>query len=154
EKVKNKDTESFIDLVGLSAEMSTFKYPLHMIDFETCMTAIPFNKGMRPYQQIAFQFSHHIIHEDGTVEHADEFINAKPGVFPNFLFVRELRRALSKDNGTIFRYSNHENSVLKEIKNQLEESQEKDKSELIEFIDSITDKAPRTMIDLCELVRK
>jgi len=34
------------------------KYPYHFIDFETSTVAIPFHKGMRPYEPVAFQFSH------------------------------------------------------------------------------------------------
>ena len=33
------------------------------------MVAIPFHEGRRPYEQIAFQFSHHVIREDGSVAH-------------------------------------------------------------------------------------
>lgn len=154
EKVKNNDFSSHLDLSGLRLEYDNFIYPLHMIDFETCMVAIPFNKDMHPYEQIAFQFSHHTIQADGTVEHADEYINCESGVFPNYEFVRALKRALGMDNGTIFRYSFHENTVLKQIKEQLLESTEIDRLELIEFIDSITDQARRTMIDMCELVKK
>ena len=44
EKVKENDRSPFIDSFGLKNEMSNWEYPLHMIDFETCMVAIPFNK--------------------------------------------------------------------------------------------------------------
>lgn len=162
EKEINNDKSSYLDVPGLSQEFSKFTFPLHMIDFETCMVAIPFNKGRRPYEQIAFQFSHHTIAEDGTVEHADEYINSTPGEFPNFDFVRNLKKALSRDNGTIFRYSNHENSVLCQIRAQLLGSEEKDKEQLVQFIESITSKkdgrkilweGPRNMVDLLELVK-
>lgn len=168
EKYQNGDKSSYIDLKGLKKEFDEFVYPLHMIDFETCMVPIPFNKGRRPYEQIAFQFSHHVIYEDGRVEHADEYINSTPGVFPNFEFVRALKNALSKDKGTIFRYSAHENTVLCQIRDQLMDSEEKDKDSLIEFIESITAKkkekakkgenefiwrGKRNMVDLLELVR-
>jgi len=163
EKVKNQDLAPFINLNGLAEEFKDWTYPLHMIDFETCMVAIPFNKGRRPYEQIAFQFSHHIIYEDGRVEHKDEYINSTPGQFPNFDFVRALKKALEIDNGTIFRYSNHENTVLCQIRDQFLQSEEKDQKELIQFIETVTLKkdgkdilwqGPRTMVDLCELVKK
>lgn len=162
EKFKNNDKTSYLDKDGLREEFKKFKYPLHMIDFETCTAAIPFSKGRRPYEQIAFQFSHHIIHENGKVEHADQYINSTAGEFPNFEFIRALKGALSKDEGTIFRYSNHENTVLCQIRDQLNESQEKDKKELIEFIESITKKKEdkkilwegrRNMVDLLEFVK-
>ena len=162
EKVKDQDPSPFIDLLGLSNEMSSWEFPLHMIDFETCMVAIPFNKGKRPYEQIAFQFSHHIIYEDGKIEHANEYINAVSGFHPNFEFVRELKQALG-DKGSIFKYSNHENTVLCQIREQLLESEEGDKDDLITFIETVTHKksgkevlweGDRDMIDLCEMVKK
>src|SRR5690606_4271690 len=58
EKVKEDSEEPFFDMAGLRREMSTWAFPLHFIDFETTMVAIPFHKGRRPYEQIAFQFSH------------------------------------------------------------------------------------------------
>lgn len=159
EKYKNDETEPFVDLVGLKNEFESFTWPLHMIDFETCMAAIPFHKGKRPYQQLAFQFSHHTIFEDGRVEHSGEYINCTPGEFPNFEFVRKLKAQLETDNGTIFRYSTHENSVLCQIRDQLLQSKEKDTHDLVMFIESITTKpkewvGPRSMVDLCELVKR
>ena len=67
-------------------------YPFHFIDFETCTVALPFFKGMCPYEPIAFQFSHHIMHEDGRVEHKSQTLISEPGKFPNFDFIRELEK--------------------------------------------------------------
>ena len=50
-------------------EMSTWQYPYHFIDFETSTVAIPFHAGMRPYEAVAFQFSHHVMQSDGSVAH-------------------------------------------------------------------------------------
>jgi hypothetical protein len=150
----------------LLEEMSKWTYPLHFIDFETSMVAIPFNKGRRPYEGIAFQFSHHRVDKDGTISHAGQYLNTNRGEFPNFDFVRELKKELSHDNGTIFRYAPHENSYLNMIYKQLKAMTDKsvqDKSELIDFIKSITkssgDVTPpwegdRCMVDQWELVKK
>jgi len=64
-KAKNNDTKYWIDAENLQQKMNTWIYPLHFIDFETTMVAIPFNKGRHPYEGIAFQYSHHIVHKDG-----------------------------------------------------------------------------------------
>lgn len=163
EKTKEGDGNPFFDLAGLAEEMNSWVYPLNMIDFETCMVAIPFTKGRHPYEQIAFQFSHHIIHEDGIIEHANEFLLSTPGQFPNFEFVRALKSALESNQGSIFRYSHHENTVLCQIMEQLQDSDEKDIEELTNFIKTITAKkdtkkslweGDRNMIDLCEMVKK
>jgi hypothetical protein len=140
--------------------MDKWEYPLHMIDFETSTVAVPFYRGRRPYEQTAFQFSHHQINEDGSIEHKGQYLNAERGIFPNFEFVRMLRKELIFDQGSVFCYSDHENKVLGQILTQLRESNEKDipdKQELIDFILSITHtkirKGERDMIDLLELVK-
>lgn len=154
--------EAYLNIDALRARMDNWVYPLHMIDFETSAVALPFYKGMRPYENIAFQFSHHIIRktESGyTIEHAGQFINVEKGHFPNFDFLRALKAELDKDNGSIFRYASHENTILNHIAKQLAESEEPDKDELIEFIKSITHdsktkrRGERDMIDLWDVVK-
>lgn len=151
----------YLDVSGLKAEMAQWRYPLHMIDFETTAVALPFYKGMRPYEQVAFQFSHHVIEEDGSIRHEGQYLNTAKHTFPNFTFLRELKAELEKDNGTIFRYATHENSILRAIRRQLVASNETDKQELISFIDSIThptgaekegEPGPRDMVDLLDIV--
>ena len=111
---------------------------MNFIDFETTAVAIPFVAGMHPYEQLAFQFSHHIVYEDGTVEHFNEYLNTEIGAFPNFDFIRALKNSLSENDGSIFRYHNHENTIVNVIYNQLLNSDEPDKQELLEFIESIS----------------
>lgn len=163
DKAVNNDKTAYLDYTGLNIELKRWKYPLHFIDFETTCVAIPFNKGMYPYDQIAFQFSHHIIYENGIIEHCNQWINATPGHFPNFDFIRSLKTSLQKDTGTIFRYSPHENTILNVIVRQLQVSDESDKKELIDWIKTITkstssnaDKwcGERNMVDLMEVVLK
>ena len=162
EKTRSDDQEPYILKEELRQEMSIWKFPLNFIDFETSMTALPFNKGRHPYEQIAFQFSHHIVYENGSIEHASEYISFEAGRFPNFEFVRELRNALFKNDGSIFRYSNHENTVLNQIYIQLDNSSETDKEELKAFIrliakatkDSVENwQGDRNMIDLCLVIK-
>lgn len=138
EKTINKDDSIEVDKANLKLEMSQWKYPLNFIDFETCAVAIPFTAGMRPYEQLAFQFSHHIVHEDGRVEHHSEYINLEIGVFPNFDFIRALKTSLEQNEGSIFRYHNHENTIVNVVYNQLLNSEESDKAVLIYFIESIS----------------
>ncbi len=157
------DNSIYIDVEGLKDEMAKWKYPLHFIDFETSAVPLPFNVGRRPYEQIAFQFSLHTSYEDGRIEHAQQYLNNTKGAFPNFDFIRALRDALGNDNGTIFRYSNHENTILNAICNQLNNSSEPDAKELIAFIKSISHSkgdsvekwsGERDMVDLWDILKK
>jgi len=163
-KAQSGDPEPFIDRDGLRREFAAYAYPLHFIDFETSAVALPFHAGRRPYEGIAFQFSHHIIEEDGTVRHAGQFLDAAPGVFPNYDFVRALKAQLSQDEGTIFRYAAHENTYLLHIYDQLQEDAAtcvSDRDELCDWIRTVTTskrnprgdwQGPRTLIDMRELV--
>lgn len=137
EKGLDNDLSPYVEKEGLKAEMSKWIFPYHFIDFETSAVALPFNKGRRPYEQVAFQFSHHICHADGRILHKSEYICAEPGVFPNFHFVRALKKSLDQDQGSVFRFASHENSILNAIAVQLVGSDEPDKQDLIDFIRSI-----------------
>ena len=58
----------------LGKELKALKYPLYFMDFETVNPAIPRFKGMRPYQQIPFQWSVHILREPGGEPEHHEFL--------------------------------------------------------------------------------
>jgi hypothetical protein len=158
------------------SEMDEWQWPLHMIDFETTAPALPFFKGMHPYQTLAFQFSHHIMEKmpNGTVHirHANQWISTKAGVNPNIDFVRALRKALMPDGqlrGTVFRYHNHENTVLRGLRKTIHAAPQvmvPDAKELKEFIDLITKSTgkekkehgdfsgPKAMVDLHRLIQE
>ena len=165
QKVQAKDLSIWVEKAALTREMQQWRFPLHFIDFETTRVAIPFNFGQHPYELVAFQFSHHMVHEDGGIEHKGQHLNTERGAFPNYDFVRALKQELDGDEGSIFRYATHENSTLAAIDRQLsdESSAPPDRAELRRFIRSITtsikDSAEtwvgkRTMIDLCQLVKR
>jgi Domain of unknown function(DUF2779) len=163
QKVKNNDNSISVEKPALKREIQRWKFPLHFIDFETSRVAIPFNKGRHPYELVAFQFSHHILYQDGRLEHKGQYLNPRRGVFPNYDFVRALKKELEGDDGSIFRYATHENSTLVEISRQLAEDPNppEDRAALRQFIRSITTSTKdsteqwdgaRTMIDLRKMV--
>jgi len=165
EKTRSQETSSYVDQLGLAKEMGSWLFPLNFIDFETSTVAIPFHKGQRPYAQVAFQFSHHTLSVDGRVQHAGQYINAEPGEFPNYAFVRALKQALEVNQGTVFCYHHHENTVLVSILRQLCEDANPpaDASELINFIQTLTHAkkgllAPwsgaRDMVDLLKVIKQ
>ncbi len=166
---KESSEALYVDRKSLREEMLEWTYPYHCIDFETMMAALPFNAGMRPYEGVAFQFSHHTIDASGKVTHANQFLETRPGRFPNFEFLRVLKKGLDQDDGTVFCYSPHENTFLNHIRKQLCErsdsgSPESDHEALVGFIDSLTRRreptqntsllGPRVMVDLWVLIKK
>ena len=161
----------YLDEERLS-EMDGWEWPLHMIDFETSAPAIPFFKGMHAYETIAFQFSHHIMEKstDGKVQirHANQWISTQAETFPSIDFVRALKKALMPTGelkGTVFRYHNHENTVLRKLRALVvrTKAEIQDFQELIDFIDlitkssdgeSIAHEGSKKMVDLHRLIQE
>lgn len=154
-------SKPYVDCVGLAREMDGWTTPYHFIDFETSRPALPFSEGRRPYETVAFQFSHHLVHQDGRIEHRSQWISQRQGVFPNFEFVRRLMTDLTEDEGTVFRYAAHENTTLIEIHRQLKAASDREvgnRDKLCRWIESITEsrewRGPRAMVDMHELVKR
>lgn len=59
-----KNGEKLIDssrFGDLKIEYKKYQYPIYMYDFETMKSAIPKFKNVKPYQQIPFQYSVHVL---------------------------------------------------------------------------------------------
>lgn len=146
----------YFDAALMDREMAQWRYPLHMIDFETATVALPFYKGMRPYESVAFQFSHHVVEADGSVRHAGQFLCAEPGEFPNYAFARALKKELEGDEGSVFMWSHHENTILNSIVRELAEDPNppEDSESLMVFLKRLIKGGDRAMVDLRILAQK
>lgn len=83
--------------------LSSLVYPLYHLDFESFNTAIPAYNGVRPYQQVPFQFSLHI---QSTVEEEPEhhMFLAGGAIDPRPLFMKKLKDLIG-DSGSIMAYN-------------------------------------------------
>lgn len=113
-----KSGVEFVD-PELTRTIKSLKYPLHFIDFETSTMAIPYHKGMSPYEDVAFQWSCHTIEKPGMAPKHAEWINVIDR-FPNFEFAESLMNHVGT-NGSVLIWSQHENKILKGIFNKIEE---------------------------------
>lgn len=111
--------------------LANHKYPLQFIDFETSRIALPYHVGMRPYGQVAFQWSCHVIETPGSTPKHIEWINTQ-STYPNIEFAQSLMATLDR-RGSIFMWWPHERSVLRDIANHMQQRDEK-LSELIEWL--------------------
>ena len=64
ETVKNQTVA--IDQAHIQQWMSDCRYPLYFLDYETVNMVFPFQKGFKPYDQMVFQFSLHILDAPGA----------------------------------------------------------------------------------------
>lgn len=156
------DRGFYFDADLVQKEMGSWKWPLNLIDFETSRTALPFHKGIKPYGLIAFQWSHHVLHQDGKLEHVGNYLGTDPSESPNVEFLLELKKTLSKNDGSVMMWSPYENSVLNTLADELD-LDIKDNHDLLIFVQSLTTRkqgeqtlhrGDRAMIDLCVLSSK
>jgi len=96
----------------LHDSLDGLQYPIHFLDFETIMPAIPRYAGTRPYQQIPFQWSLDILQEDGTLEHFEYLHDSDTDPRPQL--TNALLKAI-KPSGTIIHYAPFETTVLKKL---------------------------------------
>ncbi len=97
---------------ALKRVLGTVAYPVHHLDFETFMPAVPPYAGTRPYQLIPSQWSNHIERAPGELVHY-EYLSAEPRDTREEL-VRALLESLG-DEGSICVYSAYEQAVLERL---------------------------------------
>lgn len=65
------DKETIIDKEAVESFLNKLRYPIYHLDFETIELAIPPCDDAWPYEQIPTQYSLHVEHEDGRLEHKE-----------------------------------------------------------------------------------
>lgn len=124
---------------ALAAELNDVTYPVHFLDFETTGFAIPRYAGTKTYQAIPFQWSNHILYNDGVLEH-HEYLNDEDKD-PRKEFTRSMLDSLAK-GGTIFIYTTYEKDIIRHLAEHLPA-----------YRDQLMDTLERFK-DLCEIIRR
>jgi hypothetical protein len=119
---------------NLRMKVEALKFPVHFIDFEASRLALPYHAKMRPYGQVAFQWSCHTLASPGATPVHSEWLNTTD-LWPNASFARSLRGVVG-DSDTILTWSAFEGSTLREIDRELHYFEESD-PELVAWIDQV-----------------
>ncbi len=100
---------------GAKKIIAALPYPRYYFDFEGIDLPVPRWVGVRPYEQITFQWSCHIERKPGVFEHA-EFLDLT-GNDPSLPCIERMRQVIDpKDGGPIFvYYATYEKGRLKEL---------------------------------------
>jgi predicted RecB family nuclease len=96
----------------LKSRLEDVQFPVHHLDFETCMPAIPKFPLTRPYLAIPTQWSNHIELADGSVRH-EEYLCDDPRD-PRPMFLSTLLESLGQE-GSICVYSSYERTILERL---------------------------------------
>ena len=104
----------------IGGELSKLTYPLYFADFETVNPAIPRFAGMRPYDQIPFQWSVHLQRQPGTAPEHLEYL-ATDINDPRSAFISTLCNALGDCGSIVVYHQQFESQRLCELASWLPE---------------------------------
>ena len=105
--------EQIIDKEAIKEFLNTLSYPLYHLDFETFQQAVPEFIGLRPYEQIPFQFSIHKDYGNGNLEHF-EFL-AEPGADPRYELALNLTKFIPQDACVLAYNMSFEKGVIRRL---------------------------------------
>jgi predicted RecB family nuclease len=104
----------------LGKELGSLKYPLYFMDFESINPAIPRFSGMRPFDQLPFQWSIHVQRQPEAETEHYEFLATDSGD-PRREFITSLCSALGKTGSIVVYNQQFESQRLAELANWLPE---------------------------------
>ena len=96
----------------LARVLQSVEYPVHHLDFETVMLAVPKFPRMKPYQSIPVQWSNHIELQSGEIIH-HEFLHGE-ATEPRRQWAERLLESLGAQ-GTIVVYSSYEEAMMRQV---------------------------------------
>jgi hypothetical protein len=102
-----------VDVPAVQEFLARLEWPLHFLDFESFATAIPLIDGVRPYEQIIFQSSIHILSDvDGEPEHHSFLAEGRDDPRPELL--RHLRDNIGERGSVVVYNQQFEEGRLRE----------------------------------------
>ena len=86
----HRTQKRFVDLDGIRTALSNWTFPLVFLDFETINPGIPRYNGIRPYQQVPFQYSVHVLKDiNGEAQHQEflqtDISDPRPSLIPKLI---------------------------------------------------------------------
>ncbi len=102
-----------IDREAINRELSKLTFPIYFFDIETDAPAVPRYEGMHPHEKFPFQFSCHILQEDGSINHR-EFLHAE-ATDPRLAFVQSLLDVIGNTGSIVVYHASFEGTELKRL---------------------------------------
>ncbi len=114
----------FVDSKAIQAALASWKFPLVFLDFETINPAIPRYEGTRPYQQVPFQYSVHVLKSlDGEIEHKEFFHDQNTD--PRLFLIQKLIEDCGAEGVVIAYFSQFEKQRMMEMADSFPQHKEK-----------------------------
>jgi CRISPR/Cas system-associated exonuclease Cas4 (RecB family) len=109
----HKANKAYIDKESLRYFLGELKYPLYFLDFETIGPAVPIYDLSRPYEEIPFQFSLHVVKNRGSKP--EHYSYLAPGdADPRPEILKQLRELLGNSGSIIAYFAKYEKDRLED----------------------------------------
>jgi hypothetical protein len=126
--------EARVDRAAIADFLERLRYPVHYLDFESFQVALPPHDGTRPWQQIPFQYSLHVVDTPGAAPRAAGFL-ADGENDPRPALLASLRAALGPEGSIVAFHDRFERQRLEEAAAAFPEHRDWVASLLPRFID-------------------
>jgi hypothetical protein len=130
-----------VDRKAIKDALNSLVFPLQFFDYEGYSSAIPRFDNFGAYEQIPFQYSLHILHESGELEHK-EFLITEPESDLTLPLIERMKKDFDEKGSVISWYKSYE----AQRNNKLAELHPKH----AQFLEAINDR----MFDLYEIFAK
>jgi hypothetical protein len=111
------NSQIIIDKKKIREFLKELKYPLYFLDFETFSTAIPIFDISRPYQQLVFQYSLHVLQSKKSELQHKEYLAEVNGIDPRMKFIEQLIVDCGKKGNILVYNISFESGKLSELAN-------------------------------------
>lgn len=106
--------EPHVDKEAIQGFLSSLEYPLYYLDFETIGPAIPLFDGVRPYQNIPFQFSLHVVKDEFSQPEHISFL-ASDADDPRPALLAGLKNVIGNEGSILAYNKGFEEGILRDL---------------------------------------
>lgn len=101
--------EPIVDINKITKFINNLEYPVYFLDYETLASIIPPFDGLRPYQQLPFQYSLHILRApEADLEHVEFLHTLETNPLPDLL--SQLQNDIGESGSILVWYEGFEKS--------------------------------------------
>ncbi len=108
-----KEGRAEINRASIARRLAGLVAPVYFLDFETYAYAVPRFDGMRPFQQLPFQYSCRVLEADGTLHHREYLHTGTDD--PRPALARQLVADIGPAGSVVVYHARFERTVLLEL---------------------------------------
>lgn len=107
-----KSGAPIVNTEGIRAFLAGLSFPLYFLDYETYASAVPLIDRTRPHRHFPVQYSLHVLHEDGTLDH-HEFLEREARLPDRLL--EQMRADIGAEGSIVSWHASFERTQNKEM---------------------------------------